>query len=347
MNGWKNMTNEKAMNILLTSVGRRSYLVHYFKEELKGRGRVFVSNSSELSPAFRVADGHTVSPLIYDEKYIPFLLEYCKKNHINAIISLFDIDLPILAKNKQRFKENNIEVIVSDSQVIDICNDKWKTYLFLKENGFCTPETFLDIDVALKEIEAHRLKFPLFVKPRWGMGSISVFKANNQEELVVFYHKIRSEVHQSYLKYESAIDKEHCVLIQQMLTGQEYGIDVINDFNGFYQNTIVKRKIAMRAGETDCAQTVYNEAISKLGESISKKLQHIGNLDVDVFLVGNKPYVLEINARFGGGYPFSHMAGVNLPKAMIQWLENKPTDKSLFHYQENKTFQKDIQIVEL
>ncbi|MBR0415001.1 MAG: ATP-grasp domain-containing protein [Clostridia bacterium] len=335
------------MNILLTSVGRRSYLVHYFKEELKGRGRVFVSNSSELSPAFRVADGHTVTPLIYDEDYIPYLIDYCQNNCINAIISLFDIDLPILAMNKQRFRDNNIEVIVSDSRVIDICNDKWKTYLFLKENGFYVPETFLDIDVALNEIEAHRLNFPLFVKPRWGMGSISVFKAENQEELIVFYHKISREVHHSYLKYESAIDKEHCVLIQQMLTGQEYGIDVINDLNGTYQNTIVKQKIAMRAGETDCAKTVYNETISTLGESISKKLRHVGNLDADVFLVGNKPYVLEMNARFGGGYPFSHMAGVNLPQAIVQWLANEPADRSLFNYRENKVFQKDIQIVEL
>ena len=335
------------MNILLTSVGRRSYLVQYFKDALKGKGKIFVSNSSSLTPAFQIADGSTITPLIYDDEYIPFLLEYCKKNHINAIISLFDIDLPILAKNKQLFKENNIEVIVSDSQVIDICNDKWKTYLFLKENDFNAPMTFLDIDATLKEIEAHRLNFPLFVKPRWGMGSISVFKAENKEELIVFYEKVKREVHQTYLKYESSIDKEHCVIVQQAFFGQEYGLDVINDLKGVYQNTIVKKKIAMRAGETDCAETVANDILKALGEKISEKMHHLASLDTDVFLVNGIPYILEMNARFGGGYPFSHMAGVSLPKAIISWLKNKKVDKEVFDYKTEMIFQKDIRIVEL
>ena len=102
------------MNILFTSVGRRTYLVEYFKNALKNDGKVYVANSDANSPAFLVADESVVSPLIYDKNYIPFLLEFCKKNNINAIISLFDIDLPILSKNKDLFKQNGITVVVSD-----------------------------------------------------------------------------------------------------------------------------------------------------------------------------------------------------------------------------------------
>lgn len=97
--------------------------------------------------------------------------------------------------------------------------------------------------------------------------------------------------------------------------GQEYGLDVINDLEGNYQNTIVKQKYAMRSGETDCALTVRWEEADKLGKTLSILLHHIGNLDVDVFKVEEKIYVLEMNARFGGGYPFSHLAGVDLPQA--------------------------------
>ena len=100
------------MNILFTSVGRRTYLVEYFKEALNGEGKIYVANSDANSPAFLVADESVVSPLIYDEKYIPFLLDYCKNNEISAIISLFDIDLPILSKNKELFKQNGITVDV-------------------------------------------------------------------------------------------------------------------------------------------------------------------------------------------------------------------------------------------
>lgn len=338
-----NKTNN--LNILLTSVGRRSYLVNYFKDSLKGIGKVYVSNSSGQTPAFQFADGAVVSPLIYDNNYIPFLLNYCKENDITAIISLFDIDLPILAKNKELFLKNGIMVIVSDYNVIEICNDKWKTYEFLISNGFNAPKTFVNINEALNAVNNSKLDFPLFVKPRWGMGSISVFEAENIEELKIFYEKVKREINNTYLKYESSADTEKSVLIQEKICGQEYGFDIINDLNGNYINTIVKKKLAMRSGETDCAITVENSELKSLGKKISNRLNHIANLDVDVFLAKNKPYVLEMNARFGGGYPFSHMAGVNLPKAIISWLENENFDNKILSAKPNILSHKDIGLI--
>ena len=335
------------MNILFTSVGRRSYLIEYFKEVLGEEGQVHAANSSDTSPAFLVADKSVVTPLIYDENYIPFLLEYCKKNQINAIISLFDIDLPILSRNKKQFSEIGVKVIVSEPAVIDVCNDKWKTYLFLNENNFCVPKTFITLYDAVEAIEKNEVTFPLMVKPRWGMGSISIFEAENVEELRVFYEKIKRNIQNTYLKYESATEKDACVLIQEKIHGQEYGLDVINDLNGIYQNTICKKKYAMRSGETDCAITVDNELLNKIGAKLSCIFQHVGNLDVDVFLANDKVYVLEMNARFGGGYPFSHIAGVDLPKAIVTWLNGEKIDKDILLAQKNVMAQKDIQIVRL
>ena len=317
------------MNILLTSVGRRSYLVNYFKEALGETGQVHVSNSSSLTPAFTIADRYVVTPLIYDEEYIPFLISYCKRNQIRMLVSLFDVDLPILSKNIKMFDEIGVKVIVSDESVIDICNDKILTYKFMIENGFNTPKTYSDLEDALNAISDDEMKYPVIVKPRWGMGSIGVYQADNEAELKVFYKKTLTQIKNSYLKYESNKNLNESVIIQERLSGQEYGLDVINDLNRSHQNTIVKMKHAMRSGETDCAEIVNNVALKKLGACLSQKLGHIGNLDVDVFVVDNKPYILEMNARFGGGYPFSHIAGVNLPKALISWVNNKEISESL------------------
>lgn len=332
------------MNILFTSVGRRTYLVKYFKEALNSNGEVHVANSDGNSPAFLVANKSVISPLIYDESYITFLLNYCKENDITAIISLFDIDLPILSKNKRLFFENGIIVIVSDIKVLDVCNDKYATYKFLKENGFNAPKTYLTIAEA-----KDNLNYPMILKPRWGMGSIGIYKADNKEELEIFYKKLSREIFNTYLKFESSIDVEHAIIIQEMIDGQEYGLDIINDLEGNYQNTIVKKKVAMRSGETDCAETVEFLEIKSVGEKLSRALKHIANLDCDIFVTSdNVVYVLEMNARFGGGYPFSHLAGVNLPKAIVKWLNNEKVNVDELLTAKNNVYgQKDINIVKI
>ena len=341
------LNKKKNMNILITSVGRRSYLVKYFKEALGNDGLVHVSNSSNISPAFLVADKAVVTPLIYDDKYVPFLIKYCKKNDIGIIISLFDVDLYKLALNKDIFSKNGIRVIVSDADFVKICNDKWMTYLYLKKNGFHVPNTYLNLEDVRKDLDLNTITYPLVLKPRWGMGSLSNYVVNNDMELNVLYQKIKNEIQDSYMKYESSQDMEHSVLIQELLKGQEYGLDIINDLEGNYINTIVKKKIAMRSGETDCAKVLFNKNIKKVGQKLGKLTKHIANLDVDVFYYGRKVYILEMNARFGGGYPFSHMAGVNLPKAIIKWCDNEKVDFEMLEIHDELLAHKDIDIVKL
>lgn len=335
------------MRILLTSVGRRSYLVDYFKAALKLGDEVHVANSTKLSPAFMIADKAVVTPLIYDPEYIPFLMHYCYENKINAIIPLFDIDLPILAANKDNFIKIGVKVIVSSIDVIDICNDKLRTFNFLVDNHFATPKTFIDQKELRFAINNGEVNYPLIIKPRWGMGSIGLYQVDNDEELQVLINKANRDIANTYLKYQNRIDLEKSVIIQEKLEGQEYGLDIINDLNGNYQTTVVKIKHAMRSGETDCAETCKNAMLENIGEQIAEKLKHIANLDVDAFIVNEKVYILEMNARFGGGYPFTHQAGVNLPKAIVHWLNNESANPSLFKVKTGMIFQKDIKITEI
>ena len=239
-------------------------------------------------------------------------------------------------------------MIVSDLDVVEICNDKWKTYQFFKNNGFNTVHTYIKLEEAIQDLKDKKIAYPVIIKPRWGMGSISVLEADDETELKVLYNKTVNNIKKSYLKYESNKNIKEAIIIQEKIIGKEHGLDVINDLEGNYQNTVVKEKYAMRSGETDCAKVVESKTLKELGEKIAKKLHHIGNMDIDVFMVEDKPYVLEMNARFGGGYPFSHMAGVNLPKAIISWLKNDEISQDLLREKKiGILFHKDINIIEL
>lgn len=317
------------MNILLTSAGRRTYMVEYFKEALNGNGKVFASNSI-LTYCLEQADEYVLTPNIYDDSYISFLLDYCKRQNIQAIISLFDIDLPVLAKNKELFKSSGIELVISDYKVTTICNDKWLTYEFLVSIGIKQTPSFINLVEAKNAIEEGVVKYPLFIKPRWGMGSIGIYKVETDEELDVLYKKLHREIFNTYLKFESAMDVDSCIIIQQAIKGQEYGIEVLNDLRGNYVRTFAKKKVAMRSGETDIAETIDPSQFEAIGKNISENLRHIANLDVDCFVSESGDiYVLEMNCRFGGQYPFTHLSGVNVPKQIVEWLHGNNTDYGL------------------
>ncbi|EOD8960625.1 ATP-grasp domain-containing protein, partial [Providencia stuartii] len=139
------------------------------------------------------------------------------------------------------------------------------------------------------------------------------------------------------------VDLEQSVLIQQYISGKEYGLEIVNDLHSNYITTFCKQKIAMRSGETDQALTIKNETLSKLGESLAKELKHICILDTDCLEQNGQFYVLEMNARFGGQYPFSHLAGVNIPRQIIEWIISGNTLKKYTTLKENVLSCKDIQ----
>jgi carbamoyl-phosphate synthase large subunit len=317
------------MNILLTSVGRRTYMVEYFISALNGSGKVHASNSV-FTYSMQRADKYVITPTIYDGEYINFLVNYCQQNNINAIISLFDIDLPVLSKNRFRFDEIHVRLVVSDEKAISICNDKWKTYEYLITIGLKQPKTYISYNKLKNDIDRGLINFPLIIKPRWGMGSIGIMQADNQVELEVFFKKLQIDIFNTYLKYESQQDIDFCILFQEKIIGTEFGLDILNDLNANYITTVAKQKLAMRAGETDTAQIVDSKRFESIAIIIADKLKHIANLDVDCFVTANKEiFVLEMNCRFGGQYPFSHLAGVDFPTQIVKWLRGEITDRNL------------------
>ncbi|MGO3807754.1 MAG: ATP-grasp domain-containing protein [Sphingobacterium sp.] len=328
------------MNILFTCAGRRNYLINYFKEALQGEGLVFATDMQLTAPALVDADVAIQVPAIYSPGYIPSILKIVEENNIKAVISLNDLELPILSEAKEQIEGFGAKVIVADKQGIKIAFDKWETVKFLEKNGLKSPQTFIDLMEAKKSIENGELRFPLVIKPRWGSASIGIDFPEDMEELELAYKLQSIRLKRTILAEASKDDIDHAILIQEKIPGKEYGMDVLNDFEGNYIGTFIREKLQMRSGETDKAISVIDAQLEQVGKVIGENLKHIGNLDCDVFEHEGELYVLELNPRFGGGYPFSHEAGSNTAAIYLEWLKGNTEIKQYTNYKEGIMFSK-------
>ncbi|MDF2787341.1 MAG: carbamoylphosphate synthase large subunit [Neobacillus sp.] len=306
------------MNILICSAGRRVKLIKYFKEELnKIGGKVIAVDCDSTAPALHFADiMETVSP-INDPMYIQDIKILCKKYQINAVLSLIDPELSILADKTDEFLEDNIQVIVSDKKIVDMCFDKYLTYKILKRNNIPAVPAFLSLNEVLNELENKHLTFPLIVKPRTGSASIGVRVAKSVEEL------------------ENMLNTSEDLIVQPFMAGDEYGIDCYVDLiSNKPTHLFCKRKIKMRAGETDKSVAVKDQNLVEIIEDLLNKLKLIGPIDIDCFKTESGYVISEINPRFGGGYPHSHEAGQNFVKCIVNNLKGISNQSQIGDYQE-------------
>ncbi len=334
------------MNLLFTCAGRRTYLLKYFKENMQDGDNVIATDMQITAPALQAADIKIQVPSVYDSQYIDITLQICKTHKVDAIISLNDLELPILAHNKSRFEDIGVKLIVSDSTVIDIAFDKYKTAKWIESLGLKSPKTFVRCSDAKMAISNGELQYPLFLKPRWGSGSIGLETVCNETELDLYHSLLRDKIKKTILA--NAVVGDDYILIQEKLTGNEYGLDVMNDLEGNNIAVSVKQKLAMRSGETDKAVTRDLPELREIGGKIGTALRHIGNLDVDIMQNEAGEYcVLELNPRFGGGFPFSYEAGVNLPLAIIKWVKGEKVDMSMLQPEYDRMFAKNDYLMEI
>ena len=337
----KKILVETKMNILFTCAGRRAYLLRYFRVELdkfSPGSRIFATDMQLNAPALAFADEKIQVPSVYAEDYLAITVDICKSRGIDLLISLNDLELPLLSNNKAVFEEVGTKVLVSSPEVIETCFDKYRTALFVESVGLRSPRTFVDYGEVLQAIEEGVLRFPVVLKPRWGSGSIGIEFVETMEELEEMYSLLLGKVKRSILGTVSGT--KNYILFQEKIVGAEFGLDIMNDLEGRFRAVSVKRKLAMRAGETDKAVTEANPQLEGIGKHIGENLRHIGNLDCDILEQDGRYYVLELNPRFGGGYPFSHEAGVNMPGAIIRWCLGGDVDRVSLRSREGEMFAK-------
>ena len=303
------------MNILILSAGTRNKIVQYFKKELKGNGRVIATDCSDLAPAIYEADKYYIVPRIDEIGYIETIIDICKKERIDTLISLIDPELSLISQNIEKFKQVNVKPIISDYDKIEMCFDKYQMYEFLIKNNFRTIKSYIDKEEFYKDFSGNRIEFPIFVKPVKGSSCLNINKINSKEELEIIWK-----------------DSEK-LMIQEYMDGQEYGADVYIDMISNEPVSIfVKKKIKMRAGETDKSISVKDEKLFELIKRFVKKAGFKGIIDIDIFEKNNKYYISEVNPRFGGGYPHAYECGVNVPKMIINNIECKENKEEIGNY---------------
>lgn len=306
------------MNILITCAGRRVSLVRAFQKELKlinPHFKVYAADfEPKLSAACHVADGYFEVPLLNDVNYIDTLLNYCQKFHIKLLIPCIDTELLELSQHKARFESLGIKVVISSENFVNMCRNKRLIHTFFKENNIQHAHEFSKID----------FKFPVFIKPADGSRSMDTYFVKSENDLrEEFFNDNRF----MFLEY----------LDSQLF--DEFTCDLYYDKTHHLKCVVPRKRLEVRDGEVYKSLAQKNYLVSYIRERLSFIDGAVGCLTSQFFLSKNedqKVYGIEINPRFGGGFPLSYLAGANFPKWIIkEYLLNKTIDDQFDVWEDN------------
>ena len=311
------------MNILILSGGTRNKIVQYFRKALAGKGNVIVTDMSPYAPAIYEADRYYLVPRITAPDYIDIILGICRKEQISGVLSLIDPELSMLAANKARFEELGVTIIGSDYALCERALDKMQMYRWCIEHGYACARSYTDKEAFYADVEAGVIDYPVFVKPVRGSASLSISKVYDRDTVELLF------THTDGL------------MIQEFLNGQEIGADVYIDLiSGEVVSIFTKKKLLMRAGETDKSVSFKDEKLFDLISRFVNESGYRGQIDIDIFEINGQYYISEVNPRFGGGYPHAYECGVDHMELIANNLAGKANPVCIGGYEENLVMMK-------
>lgn len=289
----------KQRNILITSAGKRVELLLEFKTELKRFHPdalvIAVDLNPKMAPACHLADKSFQVPKVNSKEYVNALLEICRTNEVGLIIPTIDTELLILSKNINVFQAYGIHIMVSDYDFINICRDKRKTVLFFNEVGIRNPEPRHPKDGI----------FPIFAKPYDGSLSTNIHILRSVEDLT------KNILEDPKLMFMEYIDKSEY---------KEFTVDLYYGKDSCVKSIVPRERIEIRSGEVNKGAARKNYIVRYLKDHMGYIQGVRGCICVQLFYreKDNDVIGIEINPRFGGGYPLSYYAGANFPALMIR-----------------------------
>ena len=299
-------------------------MADYFRPHLSRQSSIIGTSNTPATPGFLSCDSAVLMPDIESDVYVDVLLGLCRDEAIQGLLSFFDPDVMALSAHLEDFRTAGVVPILPSEEQARIAFDKLETFRFLTSNGIETPQTFADLPAAIEALRAGDITFPLYVKPRFGYGSRHQFIAADEKQLRTFF----------------GIEED--MLIQEMLRGDEYNVDMCNDLDGQVLAVVPWRKYLSRMGETEHAVTCEYPELLQLGVELGELLGHTGPLDVDIVVQKGRVSVLELNLRFGGGYPVSHLAGADFPELIVQMLRGRRPRPQIGNYRRDMVMMKQL-----
>lgn len=286
-------------NIIITSAGQRVSLVRAFKKELNQRcpGALVLTTDMEpeLSAACNVSDRYFRVKRVTDPAYIDELINLCLANGVRMVVPTLDTELLVLSTNRQKFEKEGIHVIVSGEDFVKKCRDKRLISDFFTERGISVPALY----------DKAKPVFPLFIKPYDGSLSADTYLIRSKNELTEYHYSNEKLMFMEY------IDKE---------VNDEYTVDMYYGRDNKVKCIIPRKRIKVRAGEINKGLTCKNAIVPFLKERLSHIDTAIGCLTLQLFFNRDNGRItgIEINPRFGGGFPLSYRAGGNYPGWLIE-----------------------------
>ena len=303
------------MTILLLSAGTRNKIVQYFRS-VEGV-RVVATDMQKTAPAIYEADAFYIVPRITDPGYLDIICDICRKEKVDAVLSLIDPELGLLAANEDRFRQLGVTVVGSNKELCERALDKMQMYRWLVSHEYPCAKSYVDKKAFYLDLQNDKISYPVFIKPIRGSASIGISVVENSSMLDFLFSHFNGMMVQEYLK------------------GQEIGADVYIDMVAHEVVSIfTKKKLLMRSGETDKSVSFKDERLFELIERFCKESGWLGQIDIDLFEIDGKYFISEVNPRFGGGYPHAYECGCNHMKMIVNNLRGIPNRRAIGAYDE-------------
>ncbi|WP_044640748.1 ATP-grasp domain-containing protein [Risungbinella massiliensis] len=279
-------------HLLILNARRRVFFVNALKRYFLKEGLpvgIASTDTDTLDPIKHFVDRFTVLPPITDKTFSDFLCSFIEKADIRGLMVWYDADFPHIAAIRKRIEQLGVSVLLPSFETINICNDKRSTDTFMRKHGILVPEFFADIDEVLQK---GSLPYPLIVKPYDGAGSMHVYKVKNTDELKVIRNWVPNPIAQKYIE------------------GVHYTVDVFNDLAGKPISVVPRTRIKVRDSESLISKIEMKSNIIEIASKVASLLGEPGPMNVQLIEDENgNAYVIEVNARIGGGTDLTIQAG--------------------------------------
>lgn len=306
------------MNLLACSAGRRCELLKDFRKTMGDSGQIVATDMSQYAPALAFADKTYLVPAITDETYIATIVDICKKERIDVVITLLDPEIAILSKNRGVFENLGIKVLVPFYKTAKLCFDKYEMYKHLIKHNIPTIKTYGSIVDFTQDVSFGKIDFPVFVKPRTGSGSVGARKISSMEELT------------------AAVNEDDSLIIQEFMDGVDLDADVYVDTESReVVSAFSKKKLSTTIGGANKTISFKDKALFGFIKKISKVLELYGPNDMDFFYKDGQYFLSEINPRFGGAYLHAYGAGVDFIKLIQNNAEGKANEPVFGDYEDD------------